>query len=112
MAGTRKPARKSVAPTQKIPARMCTRRISAMSVPNMRSTIHRQGVDRSTLFSCHLPSRGSGIALHLLRLGRTSNDRSNDGTRQQPADRKLQQRVPPGLGEVHELFDDREILLR
>jgi hypothetical protein len=85
--------------------------MSAMSVPNMGSTIHRQGIDRSTLVGCQLPPGGSGIAPCLLRLGRSSNDRGDDGMGEQPADRELEQRMPFAVRELNELLDDGEIFL-
>ena len=65
-AGKRNHERKTVAPTQKMPARMCTSRKTAMREPFMPSTIHRQIVHRCPLAGGELPLGCFGVSADLL----------------------------------------------
>src|SRR5690348_194201 len=87
------------------------RRTTAMSVPDMRSTIHRQGVDRSTLFGRELPIPRGGVRTYLLRLRGPGDHGRHGRMREEPREGELQERALPAPREMDELLDNGEILI-
>src|SRR5680860_1575025 len=84
------------------------------SLPQCRSgdaRVRREGVDLLPLGLGQLPSQGSGVGPHLLRLGGARDHRCGHRRRGEPADRQLEQGVPALPREVLQLIDDGEVVV-